>query len=389
MNFNAMARNFLPATATVAEEACAGIDEEKINGDWVSFRSGNINAPTQKIKLYFDTPNRNSSIGLRTHLDCEEKYYKPLRQQLQNNAKDILGLVFIGNADKQPYDNNQLANDRLEYARDFFTAGGILTELNDAVTGDVSAGTHSTTANDPEYRSAEIYVFYKHTCPSEAIQYVAEFKNTLETVKVDPRYSKKETYIEGALDLIKEVQKICGDGDGGKPLSPVESKNYETKMAELLKYISDHLMDISVIEQKFSIFMKTINVTNVTNITNSFDEFDWLTERYYDLSNHTSVWKNKSGKFNTARLASDSVAGVVLGTAGGLITSNLVRKNQIRTGFEDISCTVGGQKIADWGDEFTVGFLLNIPMYNPLPDPVIDEESEDTDSESDDATIDE
>ena len=68
-----------------------------------------------------------------------------------------------------------------------------------------------------------------------------------------------------------------------------------------------------------------------------------------------TVWKNAEGNFNTARLASDSIAGVVLGTAGGLITSHLVKKGQVKAGFEDIQCTVGGQKVADWGDEFTVG----------------------------------
>lgn len=68
-----------------------------------------------------------------------------------------------------------------------------------------------------------------------------------------------------------------------------------------------------------------------------------------------SVWKTAEGKFNTSRLVSDSVAGVVLGTAGGLITSNVMKKNQVRGGFEDISCTIGGQVVADWGDEFSVG----------------------------------
>ena len=70
---------------------------------------------------------------------------------------------------------------------------------------------------------------------------------------------------------------------------------------------------------------------------------------------NVSVWKNAEGNFNTARLASDSIAGVVLGTAGGLITSSIVKKSQVKAGFEDIQCTVGGQKVADWGDEFTVG----------------------------------
>ncbi len=68
-----------------------------------------------------------------------------------------------------------------------------------------------------------------------------------------------------------------------------------------------------------------------------------------------SVWKNKEGNFNTSRLASDGIAGVVLGTAGGLITSNVVKKNQIKGGFEDINCTIGGQVVSGWGDEFNVG----------------------------------
>lgn len=68
-----------------------------------------------------------------------------------------------------------------------------------------------------------------------------------------------------------------------------------------------------------------------------------------------SVWKDEEGKFNTSRLVSDSVAGVVLGTAGGLITSNVVKKNQVENGFEDMKCTIGGQVVADWGDQFRVG----------------------------------
>ena len=68
-----------------------------------------------------------------------------------------------------------------------------------------------------------------------------------------------------------------------------------------------------------------------------------------------SVWKNADGNFNTARLASDSIAAVVLGTTGALVTSNIVKKNQVSGGFEDISCQVGGQTVAGWGDQFNVG----------------------------------
>lgn len=68
-----------------------------------------------------------------------------------------------------------------------------------------------------------------------------------------------------------------------------------------------------------------------------------------------SVWKNADGNFNTARLTSDSIAAVVLGTTGALVTSNVVKKSQVSSGFEDINCQIGGQTVAGWGDEFSVG----------------------------------
>lgn len=68
-----------------------------------------------------------------------------------------------------------------------------------------------------------------------------------------------------------------------------------------------------------------------------------------------NVWRDAEGKFNTARLASDSIAAVVLGTAGGLITSSVMKKHQTEDGFEDLQCVVGGQPVAGYGDEFKVG----------------------------------
>lgn len=90
--------------------------------------------------------------------------------------------------------------------------------------------------------------------------------------------------------------------------------------------------------------------TSRTNILNAISKLDNLSSGFKE-----SVWKNEEGEFNTSRLISDSVAGVVLGTAGGLITSSVVKKNQVENGFEDIQCTVGGQVVAGWGDQFQVG----------------------------------
>ena len=68
-----------------------------------------------------------------------------------------------------------------------------------------------------------------------------------------------------------------------------------------------------------------------------------------------SVWKTAEGKFNTARLASDLTAGVVLGTVGGVVSGVVIKKKQVEKGFDALHCAVGGQTVADWGDTFTVG----------------------------------
>ena len=65
-------------------------------------------------------------------------------------------------------------------------------------------------------------------------------------------------------------------------------------------------------------------------------------------------WKDNGGTFNTARLTSDSIAGVVLGTVGGVVTGVVVKKAQIKKGFEDISCVVNGQIIGNYGDELSI-----------------------------------
>ncbi len=72
-------------------------------------------------------------------------------------------------------------------------------------------------------------------------------------------------------------------------------------------------------------------------------------------SSEASVWKDADGKFNTARLASDLTAGVVLGTVGGVVSGVVIKKKQVEKGFDALHCTVGGQKVADWGDTFKVG----------------------------------
>ncbi len=68
-----------------------------------------------------------------------------------------------------------------------------------------------------------------------------------------------------------------------------------------------------------------------------------------------SVWVNKDGGFNYARLAADGAAGAVLGTVGGVITHAVIKKNQVDDGMDGYHCTVASESVADYGDEFMLG----------------------------------
>lgn len=142
------------------------------------------------------------------------------------------------------------------------------------------------------------------------------------------------------------------------PFSNVDNcPEYTTKFQELVNYCMYEKPTQSGYEDKIAEMKRIIG--NCKNNSSDAQRVTELTKglfsKYDEMTGDVSVWKNKEGEFNTARLASDSIAGVVLGTAGGLITSNVVKKSQVKSGFEDVQCTIGGQKVADWGDEFTVG----------------------------------
>lgn len=95
----------------------------------------------------------------------------------------------------------------------------------------------------------------------------------------------------------------------------------------------------------------SVNVSDVTkNIEKIANDLKAISEKFGQ-----SHWKTASGNFNGARLASDSVAGVVLGTAGGLITSHVIKNNQINGGFQDIQCVINGQVVSGYADDFVVG----------------------------------
>lgn len=181
-------------------------------------------------------------------------------------------------------------------------------------------------------RAAYIYVMFKQQTCSEDLRglldtvLAAEFKagNECETVK--------SNVTNAASKCVK-----------GEYLSQADDDAIMNALTQTVPCLMDVQIQAQVSQQ--------VNITfNLTAVSDAYNRLQQM-RRDFDVT----VWKNEDGKFNTSRLISDSVAGVVLGTTGALVTSKLVKKSQIKNGFEDIQCTIGGQGVANWGDEFVVG----------------------------------
>jgi len=148
---------------------------------------------------------------------------------------------------------------------------------------------------------------------------------------------------------------VINGGESNDNFTKTNGRNVEERTVRIL---------VANEEKVRQIISSAATVENSTTITVLKGNAQTSAQRIRNIANNlrgltgnldVSVWKNKEGNFNTARLASDSIAGVVLGTAGGLITSHVIKKNQIKGGFEDIKCTIGGQVVAEYGDDFMVG----------------------------------
>ena len=144
------------------------------------------------------------------------------------------------------------------------------------------------------------------------------------------------------LRQILELEEYCK----GKPSKEVFLRLYDETFNSVKQCTEDANVVSPVVDDDTAQKLKRSRA----KITSAYNDLVGIAKGF-----KVSVWKNKEGNFNTARLASDSIAAVVLGTTGALVTSSIVKKNQVEGGFEDIKCTIGGQTVADWGDEFRVG----------------------------------
>jgi len=270
-----------------------------------------------QFRIYFDTGSDTAHSG------CESANAQ-IKNYLQSNTNDIREVVLIASADKQgagSYDNRALAKRRLDYVRgnilrDNSTDADTIVASYSYVAGDADALTFSSNTNDQEERSVNIYIIWR--LPN------------CDTVKADKdKYAL--AFEKCRITQSKELTN-CLDGES---LTPTDDE-------KLWKFLLDSISKCSELKQ--------VAVETGLEVEVAYQKIN----RFFNGLG-LSVWRDRDGNFNTARLASDSIAAVVLGTAGGVITSKLVKKNQIKKGFEDLNCSIGGQRVATFGDEFSVG----------------------------------
>lgn len=156
------------------------------------------------------------------------------------------------------------------------------------------------------------------------------------------------------------VSKVCLNVGNNDKVSVPKYESGELKNVEIYYNAgrSEYCLELPEEKNLYSVTISGDNSQTIATmqnasrlkITRAYARMNALSDNF-----QVSAWRDEQGDFNTSRLASDSIAAVVLGTTGALVTSHIVKKNQLSSGLDDIQCTVGGQVVASFGDEFSIG----------------------------------
>ena len=295
-----------------------------------------FNDDTDYYAVYFKTGEHEPTP------ECAN-YFTRVKDALATLYADgsVARFVVVGSADKQgdnnDYNNAELSKRRLDYVKKNILPDNAFSGRG-YVTGSASDRVFYPNKNAVPYeRAVSIHpVWARFECDESLVSGINDNIAKLEKAKKD--YPKQAN----------EIDKILANYNNARELCPEVDKKLGAGDAEILaKYLNDAFSLASNLKINIGITEVTINSTDIDT-------------HYYNLTRMVSglklsVWRDENGNFNTARLISDSVAGVVLGTVGGIVTSKLVKKNQLKKGFEDLYCAIGGQTVAEYGDDFTVG----------------------------------
>lgn len=314
--------------------------------------------------VYFDNAESQPKAG------CDFSEWK---STLDGMKDDIGSVLVFGSADRmrrdgKPDKNVILSKDRAQWVLDNIVPYEFASQctkwqgiqngkcqvhaMSDA--DDMSHSSDNGARNpNADARAAHIYVAW---AVSQCTQGFIDNMNILEQElrEINDKYSPQDVKIENKEQTLADVQSMLNQVRECKAKCPsVGTSLYKTDTDYIQNNCTSSLL--SIINKLPTEVQVELEQTVTTISINT--EIDSLYASLKDtiVGLKLSVWRDTEGRFNTARLASDSIAGVVLGTVGGLVTANVVKKNQLKKGFEDINCSVGGQNVAKYGDQMRVG----------------------------------
>ena len=334
-------------------------------GTWPqNVQDDNVTTDNRCGQIYENDGSKELVIWFETNVVTPACDLTDWLSELNSHVTDIGSIVIYGSADRQRRDNIPdrnigLSIERAQWAINHAiptswkqycnpTSAQQSKKCQVYIMGDSNDAAHSSDNgarnSNASARSARVRIIWRQeVCKQETMNNISQIKTTLEQIK--PKRTDKTDEINRALGIITELRSICSVKDTDLYASQGE------RYSNLLSQLGLILVDLAKTVPEISTLIQQSNFSAMFSTA----DIDLYYSRIKGLMGNRSVWRNTEGKFNTARLASDSIAGVVLGTVGGIVTSRLVKKSQLKQGFEDLSCNVGGQRVADYGDTFSIG----------------------------------
>ena len=326
-----------------------GTDTDKC----IKINDRNIGFPEYVIYFENDKPKISK--------ECKAEVQKISDAIEQLNPDDVSAIIIIGSASNTASDphDTALSVGRIATAHELIeNANPALgkklkdcdTQLPDDECNEIAAGhANASRTNNGKtgiLRQVDIYIRWALAACTPELR--KDIKQYLAMIDEEIDGGNKDKALTEFKSKLEAAQKACGD-EKHQML-----KSEEKKIQDLLTHTLQHYdfkYATATASQTVTVYMEDYTASNyATLINNAYAQISSMASTF-----DRSVWRNANGEFNTSRLVSDTVAGVVLGTAGGIITSNIIKKNQLNNGYEDLQCTIGGQVVAGYDDQFTVG----------------------------------
>lgn len=311
-----------------AEDPCVSGSEMSSTGATITDTNGNKITP--QYAVHFDT-GKAEDVDNRCTGYWDELFKKIKAKKDAGQIEDVL---LLASTDKKGSNdtNLTLSKKRLDFVKRKLEEIGITNPQTMFYLGE-----GAWADDEADYKKRAVYIFFTSTTNGGASVNICT-----ETVMgaLTGLQGKLKGWKSDVSDAEQKLQELIDFCEGGKTnAGQNDVDDFERKLKALLEALPPGLGTLKDFENELKDVKLQLKVARVQAI-------------YAGLSTGGSVWKNKEGKFNAYRLMADSTGAVVLGTAGALLSSHLIKKAQVKEGFEDLQCTIGGQLVANWGDEF-------------------------------------